>query len=46
MSESYGDCEAFLGTGGNAFYNTLWEQGAAQGITIIKSRGRHRLRRM
>ena len=33
MSESYGGCEAGLGTGGNQFYNTLWEQAAAQGIT-------------
>jgi subtilase family serine protease len=24
MSESYGACEAYLGTGGNLFYNTLW----------------------
>jgi hypothetical protein len=39
MSESYGLCEAFLGTGGNAFYYTLWEQGAAQGITVLLSAG-------
>ena len=39
MSESYGECEAGLGTAGNAFYNTLWEQAAAQGITIILSSG-------
>jgi hypothetical protein len=35
MSESWGGCEAFLGTSANAFYYTLWEQGAAQGITIL-----------
>ena len=35
MSESWGGCEPFLGTSGNAFYYTLWEQGAAQGITIL-----------
>lgn len=39
MSESYGQCEAGLGTAGNAFYNTLWEQAAAQGITVIVSSG-------
>ncbi len=39
MSESYSGCEAFLGNSGIAFYNTLWEQGAAQGITILLSAG-------
>ena len=39
MSESYGACEAELGAGGNQFYNTLWEQGAAQGITILVASG-------
>jgi hypothetical protein len=39
MSESYGACEASLGAGGNAFYNDLWEQGAAQGITIVIAAG-------
>jgi len=39
MSASYGVCEAFLGDGGNAFYNSLWEQGAAQGITIVVAAG-------
>ena len=39
MSASYGGCEAFLGDGGNAFYNSLWEQGAAQGITILVASG-------
>ncbi len=39
MSESYGECEAHLGTGGNQFYNTLWEQAAAQGITVIVASG-------
>ncbi len=39
MSESYGACEADLGTGGNAFYNTLWEQAAAQGITVVIATG-------
>ncbi len=39
MSESYGQCEKGLGTAGNAFYNALWEQAAAQGITVILSSG-------
>src|SRR6267154_1318600 len=39
MSESYGDCEKHLGSAGNAFYNSLWEQAAAQGITVILSSG-------
>ena len=39
MSESYGACEAAIGSGGNAFYNSLWEQAAAQGITAILSAG-------
>ena len=39
MSESYGLCEADLGTAGNAFYNSLWEQAAAQGITVVLSSG-------
>ena len=39
MSESYGLCEAALGTAGNAFYNSLWEQAAAQGITVVLSTG-------
>src|ERR1700686_1556019 len=39
LSESYGSCEAGLGTTGNAFYNALWEQAAAQGITVLVSSG-------
>jgi len=39
MSESYGMCEAELGAGGNQFYNTLWEQAAAQGITVLLGSG-------
>ena len=39
MSESYGLCEAFTGASGIQFYNTLWEQGAAQGITILIANG-------
>jgi hypothetical protein len=39
MSESYGECEKSLGTTGNQFYNDLWEQAAAQGITVVVSSG-------
>ncbi len=39
MSESYGECEVGLGTAGNAFYNNLWEQAAAEGITAMVSSG-------
>ncbi|HSC46372.1 MAG TPA: Ig-like domain repeat protein [Candidatus Acidoferrum sp.] len=39
MSESYGACETDLGAAGNAFYNALWQQAAAQGITVILSSG-------
>ena len=39
MSDSYGSCESNLGTGGNAFYNALWQQAAAQGITVVVSAG-------
>lgn len=39
MSESFGACEQVLGTAGNQFYNALWEQAAAQGITVILSSG-------
>jgi len=39
MSESYGACEADLGASGNQFYSTLWEQAAAQGITVLMAAG-------
>ena len=39
MSESYGECEAALGNTGNAFYNALWQQAAAEGITVVVSSG-------
>src|SRR5258707_384062 len=39
MSESFGLCEAFLGAAGNQFYNSLWEQAAAQGISVFVSSG-------
>jgi subtilase family serine protease len=39
LSESYGSCESGLGTAGNAFYSSLWQQGAAQGITVVVAAG-------
>jgi hypothetical protein len=39
MSYSYGQCELFLGTSGNIFYKTLWQQAAAQGITVLLASG-------
>ncbi len=39
MSESFGACELNLGASGNSFYNGLWEQAAAQGITVTVSTG-------
>lgn len=36
---SYGACEAFIGTAGNAFHNLLWEQAAAEGMTVLVSAG-------
>jgi hypothetical protein len=39
LSESFGDCEFQLGTSGNAFFNSLWAQAAAQGITVVVSTG-------
>src|SRR5207248_6279898 len=39
MSVSFGACEGALGTGGNAFYSAIWEQAAAEGITVSVSAG-------
>lgn len=39
LSYSYGACELALGTSGNAFYNSLWSQAAAEGITVIVATG-------
>jgi len=39
LSESYGACESDLGSAGNAFFRGLWEQAAAQGITVVVSSG-------
>ena len=39
MSFSYGDCEVDQGTAGNAFFNSMWQQGAALGITEFVASG-------
>jgi len=39
LSTSYGLCEQDLGTSGNLFWSTLWEQAAAQGQTSLVSAG-------
>ena len=39
MSESFGECELFLGSGGNSFENSLFMQAAAEGITVAISTG-------
>ncbi len=36
---SYGLCEAALGSGGNAFWNSTWAQAAAQGMSVFVSSG-------
>jgi subtilase family serine protease len=39
MSYSYGQCELSLGNSGNNFYKMLWQQAAAQGITVLLASG-------
>lgn len=39
LSESYTACEAVMGTAGTGFYNALWEQAAAQGISVFVATG-------
>jgi hypothetical protein len=39
LSESYGNCEQTLGTSGNATFNSLWQQGSAEGISIFGAAG-------
>jgi Pro-kumamolisin, activation domain/Bacterial Ig-like domain (group 3) len=39
LSESFGSCEAGLMTAGEQQYVALWQQAAAQGITVILSAG-------
>jgi hypothetical protein len=39
ISVSYGSCEAAMGSGGNQFWNSLWQQAASQGISVFVSSG-------
>jgi len=39
MTLSFGNCEAAIGTAGNQFWNSLWQQAAAQGITVLVAAG-------
>ena len=39
LNVSFGICELSLGTAGNQFFNQLWQQAAAQGITVLVSTG-------
>ncbi|HEY1212929.1 MAG TPA: S53 family peptidase, partial [Bryobacteraceae bacterium] len=39
VSESWGVCEFAAGTSGNSFYRALWQQAAAQGITVLVAAG-------
>ena len=39
LSVSWGECELDLGTSGNQYVNGLWQQGAAEGITVLVAAG-------
>ncbi len=39
INDSYGSCESDEGTTGNAFNQQLWEQAAAQGISVFVATG-------
>jgi hypothetical protein len=39
LTYTYGGCEAALGPTENAFYNALWQQAAAEGITVLVAAG-------
>ena len=39
MSVSFNECERNLGTAGNSFFNALWQQAAAQGISVFVAAG-------
>jgi subtilase family serine protease len=39
VSLSYGSCEAYMGSTELAFYNSLWQQAAAQGMSVMVSSG-------
>ena len=39
MTTSFGSCEAAIGTAGTEFWNSLWQQAAAEGITSFVAAG-------
>ncbi len=39
MSVSWGGCELALGASGNQFFNDMWQQAAAEGITVLVAAG-------
>jgi large repetitive protein len=39
LSVSFGECEADLGPAENVFYNSIWQQAAAQGMSVFVSTG-------
>ena len=39
LSVSFGACELSLGSSGNKLFNGLWQQAAAQGITVLVAAG-------
>jgi large repetitive protein len=39
LTYTYGACEQALGSTGNVFYNALWQQAAAEGITVLVASG-------
>jgi len=39
VSLSFGSCEAANGTSGNQFWNALWQQAAAQGMSVFAASG-------
>ncbi|HUI51551.1 MAG TPA: protease pro-enzyme activation domain-containing protein, partial [Terriglobales bacterium] len=39
LTYTYGACEALLSPTQNAFYNALWQQAAAEGITVLVATG-------
>lgn len=39
VTYTYGSCEQALGSTGNAFYNALWQQATAEGITVLVASG-------
>ncbi|MGA2537988.1 MAG: S53 family peptidase, partial [Terracidiphilus sp.] len=39
LSVSYGQCELFEGTSGNAAYNALWQTAASEGIAVFVASG-------